>query len=80
MSTTLRGNAWLRRRSLSLKSARPRGGDAGEEACCNHEGVEVGAHISLQVDGALATPTFDTLAPGRYTPDTAAAVNYRSSI
>jgi hypothetical protein len=32
---------------------------AGSAIQCNHEGVEVGAHVGLLVDGAFATPTFD---------------------
>lgn len=50
---------------------------------CDHEGVEVGAHGGLLVDGALTPPTFDTLDSGPCcpAPTTAAiAVNYRSTI
>jgi hypothetical protein len=53
---------------------------AGSATECNHEGVEVGAYVGLQVDGALATPTFDTLGFGPYMPVAASAVNVRSSI
>src|SRR6266540_3273797 len=52
---------------------------AGSAIDCDQEGVEVGAHVGLQVDGALATPTFDTLALAPYMAITAATVNYRSS-
>jgi hypothetical protein len=38
------------------------------------EGVEVGAHVGLQVDGAFATPTFDTLVLAPYTAITAPTV------
>src|SRR5580765_4435359 len=52
----------------------------GSAIDCDQEGVEVGAHVGLQVDGAFATPTFDTLALAPYTAITAPTVNYRSSI
>src|SRR5213596_2938246 len=54
---------------------------AGSAIERDHEGVEVGAHVGLLVDGALAPPTFDTLNFGPCYPTlTAAAVNYRSTI
>ena len=53
---------------------------AGSAIDCDQEGVEVGAHVGLQVDGYFAPPTFDTLALAPYTAITAATVNYRSSI
>jgi len=54
---------------------------AGGAIDCDQEGVEVGAtHCGLLVDIALATPTFDTLALCPYSPVTARAVNYRSSV
>ncbi len=47
----------------------------------DHEGVEVGAHVGLLVDGALTPPTFDTPDSGPCYPVlTAPAVNYRSTI
>jgi hypothetical protein len=54
---------------------------AGNAIEHDHEGVEVGAHVGLLVDGALTPPTFDTLAFGPCQPIlTDSAVNYRSTI
>jgi hypothetical protein len=53
---------------------------AGSAVEHDQKGVEVGAHVGLLVDGALATPTFDTSTPGPYPTITAAAVIYRSTI
>jgi hypothetical protein len=54
---------------------------AGSAIGHDHEGVEVGAHVGLLVDGALTPPTFDTLEFGPCNPaPTATAVNYRSTI
>jgi hypothetical protein len=54
---------------------------AGSAIERDHEGVEVGAHGGLLVDGALTPPTFDTLNFGPcYPAITAPAVNYRSTI
>src|SRR5207302_3286988 len=44
---------------------------------CDQQGVKVGAHVGLLVDGAFATPTFDTPVPGPYPVITASALNYR---
>src|SRR5207302_8974061 len=54
----------------------------GSAIDCDQEGVEVGAHVGLQVDGAFTPPTFDTLARAPYPriTATATAANYRSSI
>jgi hypothetical protein len=54
---------------------------AGSAIERDHEGVEVGAHVGLLVDGALTPPTFDTLAFGPcYQLTATPAVNYRSTI
>jgi hypothetical protein len=54
---------------------------AGSAIKRDHEGVEVGAHVGLLVDGALTPPTFDTLNFGPcYPAPTATAVNCRSTI
>ncbi len=54
---------------------------AGSAIERDQEGVEVGAHVGLLVDGALTPPTFDTLDSGPcYPAITASAVNYRSTI
>src|SRR5581483_5253731 len=53
---------------------------AGGAIDCDHEGVEVGAHVGLLVDGALIPPTFDTRISAPYPVTAAWAVNYRSSI
>ena len=53
---------------------------AGSAIERNHEGVEVGAHVGLLVDGALTPPTFDTLDSGPCSAITTSAVIYRSTI
>jgi hypothetical protein len=53
---------------------------AGSAIDCDQEGVEVGAHVGLQVDGAFATPTFDTPASAPYPVITPPTANYRSTI
>src|SRR4249919_112787 len=53
---------------------------AGGAIDCDQEGVEVGAHVGLLVDGALTPPTFDTRICAPYPVLTASPVNYRSSI
>ena len=47
---------------------------------CDQQGVEVGAHVGLLVDGAFATPTFDTPVAAPYTVITTPTADYRSSI
>lgn len=53
---------------------------AGSAVKCDQEGVEVGAHVGLQVDGLQTPPTFDTPIAGPYPVITAPTVNYRSII
>ena len=54
---------------------------AGRAIERDHEGVEVGAHVGLLVDGALTPPAFDTLNFGPcYPAVTTPAVNCRSTI
>ena len=67
-------------RASSPRLARRRKERAGSAIDCDTQGVEVGAHVGLLVDGALTPPTFDTRYRGPYPVITAAAVNYRSSI
>lgn len=53
---------------------------AGSAIQRDNEGVEVGAHVGLLVDGALTPPTFDTLESGPcYAVITTPTVNYRST-
>ena len=48
---------------------------------CDQEGVEVGAHVGLQVNGLQTPPTFDTFNIGPcYPAPKAPAVNCRSII
>src|SRR5712691_4168987 len=70
----------LRPTAPTTRLGRRRKQRTGSAIDCDQEGVEIGAHVGLQVDGASATPTFDTLALTPYTRITATAVNYRSSI
>ena len=60
--------------------ARGRKERAGSAIDCDTEGVEVGAHVGLLVDGALTPPTFDTPNIAPCPTLTASTVNYRSSI
>jgi hypothetical protein len=54
---------------------------AGSAIERDHEGVKVGAHAGLLVDGTLIPPTFDTLDSGPcYPAITAPAVIYRSTV
>jgi hypothetical protein len=68
-----------------LRPATPRTGIGGKQRAgsavkCDQQGVEVGAHVGLQVDGAFATPTFDTPVKAPYALVTRPTLNYRSSI
>src|SRR5919204_191293 len=67
-------------RASPRRLARRRKERAGSAIDCDQEGVEVGAHVGLLVDGALTPPTFDTLALAPYPAITAPTVNYRSSV
>src|ERR671935_255738 len=53
-------------RASPRRLARRRKERAGSAIDCDQEGVEVGAHVGLLVDGALIPPTFDTLALAPY--------------
>src|ERR687888_248923 len=60
--------------------ARGRKERASSAIDCDHEGVEVGAHVGLLVDGALTPPTFDTRLFSPYPVNAGQPVDYRSSI
>ena len=68
------------RPSAAARLGRRRKQRAGSAIDCDHEGVEVGAHVGLLVDGVFAPPTFGALALSPYPLVTAIAVNFRSSI
>jgi hypothetical protein len=67
-------------RASAPRLARGRKERAGSAIDCDQEGVEVGTHVGLLVDGLTTPPTFDTVARAPYKVIATRAVNYRSSI